>query len=80
MLDVKTYARRVDAVEAIEITQENIQEVARVIGGTITVLPDGDMYILKDLLLYSSGQVVVFTDNGHKILSKRSFHKMYEEI
>lgn len=37
MLDIKTYSRRVFTVEAVQVTEENIEEVAEWCGGTIKV-------------------------------------------
>lgn len=76
------YARKMFVVEAIEITEENIDYVASFIGDVVE-LPDGSSYIEVDRKLAPGisrayvGNYVTKVGNRHRVYNEEMFHNLY---
>ncbi|QBZ73610.1 hypothetical protein SEA_ROSAASANTEWAA_46 [Streptomyces phage RosaAsantewaa] len=89
-IETKTYARKSFTVDAVQVTEENIRDVATWCGGTVAKKLDdtGRLYIKLERVNVSYkrrtmafvGDWVLVSSTGFKIYENKSFKGVFEPI
>lgn len=84
----KQYARKPFKVRGVQVTADNMNEVAEWCNGTVEALPDGTPFIKVDVKNPTNERQtqafvttwVLYAKNGYKVYSDKAFRASFDEI
>ena len=88
-LDIQKYARKTFTVEAVQVTDENLEEVADWCDGLPRVLASGERYIKVQNVLKPStqrqskafvGDWILYSGKGFKVYLEKAFPRSFEQV